>query len=390
MHACVRPRAERRALRAQEHDAEELDAVYARGLYLKTEEGQAESWNVRSREVMTQLALGVGLFLMNNFSGECALVYYSIEIIGMAGFASEGAIAQAIVNIGACATAGVLIGFFLIDRIGRRRLITISGIGTSLSLFLLAASFVLADSRSPGVVPPLSSMSEEACGIGGVTTCAGCLDVACSFCGLPYEGPGQPTPGFCLTREGLPNAARDACSATTPPVNVTASYTLYRQGCPSGYGWLSMLALCAFQFWFQLGLGIVPAAVNAEYDPNSVRGLCNGSAVALSWLGNFCVSSTFLSLTSVLGSPRLFCINATCVAIGTLLMLFFLPETCGLSFVEIQALFKLYGKPGSPPPWALWEHMVSLREAEGGPSASPSPRRGTTPASERELFRPVV
>jgi hypothetical protein len=136
-----------------------------------------------------------------------------------------------------------------------------------------------------------------------------------------------------------------------------------------------MLALCSFQFWFQLGLGIVPAAVNAEYYPNSVRGLCNGTAVALSWLGNFCVSSTFLSLTTALGLPRLFCINATCVATGTLLALFFLPETCGLSFVEIQAMFKLYGKPGSPPAWALWEHMIALREAEAaGQSMSPSPR----------------
>ncbi len=159
------------------------------------------------------------------------------------------------------------------------------------------------------------------------------------------------------------------------PVNSTAVYTLYKQGCPSGYGWLSMLALCNFQFWFQLGLGIVPAAVNAEYYPNSVRGLCNGSAVAVSWLGNFCVSSTFLSLNAALGAPRLFCINATAVATGTLLALYYLPETVGLSFVEIQTLFKLYGKPGSPPAWLLWEHIIAQRETEGQ-SMSPSPRGG--------------
>jgi hypothetical protein len=139
---------------AQETDFEELENVYHRAKYLKSPEGQAESWNVRSREVLTQLCIGVGLFLMNNFSGECALVYYSIEIIGMAGFASEDAIAQAIVNIGACATAGVLIGFFMIDRVGRRRLIMVSGTGTSISLFLLAASFAFAASRSPAVNSP--------------------------------------------------------------------------------------------------------------------------------------------------------------------------------------------------------------------------------------------
>jgi SP family myo-inositol transporter-like MFS transporter 13 len=376
-----------------ETDAEELDNVYARGQYLRTEEGQAESWNVRSREVVTQLCLGVGLFLTNNFSGECALVYYSIEIIGMAGFASEDAIAQAIVNIGACATAGVLIGFFLIDRMGRRKLVCISGAGTCVSLFLLAASFAFANTRSPAVVPAHGEALSEACTSGGVIdSCADCLNLACSFCGLPYTGPGLPTPGMCLTREGLPDAARDACTAMPVPGNSTATYTLYHQGCPSGYGWLSLLALCSFQFWFQLGLGIVPAAVNAEYYPNSVRGLCNGSAVALSWLGNFCVSSTFLSLSAALGVPRLFCINATIVGTGTLLALFFLPETCGLSFVEIQALFKLYGKPGSPPPWALWDHIIAQREVEGT-SMSPSPRGGTGEAEAggvAAVFRPAI
>ena len=138
----------------QETDFEELENVFHRAKWLKSPEGQAQSWNVRSREVLTQMCIGVGLFLMNNFSGECALVYYSIEIIGMAGFASEDAIAQAIVNIGACATAGVLIGFFLIDRVGRRRLIMVSGTGTAISLYLLAASFAFAFSRSPAVVAP--------------------------------------------------------------------------------------------------------------------------------------------------------------------------------------------------------------------------------------------
>lgn len=134
-----------------------------------------------------------------------------------------------------------------------------------------------------------------------------------------------------------------------------------------------MLALCSFQFWFQMGLGIVPAAVNAEYYPNSVRGLCNGMAVSVSWLGNFCVSSTFLSLASALGVPRLFCINATIVATGTLAAVFVLPETVGLSFVEIQTLFKMYGQPGSPPPWKMWDYMMAQRDADGQ-SMSPTPR----------------
>ena len=385
-------------------DRVELDAVYDRAQWLKTPEGQAESTNYRPRELATQLALGIGLFLMNNFSGECALVYYSIEIIGMAGVVSEGAIAQAIINIGMCATAGVLIGFFLIDRIGRRRLIAISGFGTCASLFLLALSFSLAASRSPGVLPPDAASLPESCAI-PVSTCTQCLQVGCAFCGEPYAGPGNPTPGLCFNRvDAFKTSARSVCeaaganattavaamtttaaAAATDSANAAAAllaggsspapvapaprYEMYRQGCPSGWGWLSLTALCSFQFWFQIGLGIVPSAVNAEYYPNAVRGLCNGSAVGTSWLGNFCVSSTFLSLVAALGASRTFCINATAVLTGTILTQFFLPETCGLSFPEIQNLFKLYQQPGSPPPWELHAVILSQREAAGSPRA---------------------
>ena len=365
-----------------DRDAEELEKVHARALFMKTEEGQLEQRDVNWRVLATQLALGVGLFLVNNFSGECALVYYSIEIIGMAGVVSEAAIAQAIVNIGMCATAGVLLGFFFIDRLGRRRLLAISAAGTVASLFLLSLSFALAHRRSPAVASPLSMSGgggdslAESCSAAALD-CAACLQSSCTFCGPAYIGPGAAPPGICLARDSSSEvaAAKEACTqlgqstywggnSSSDGGGSGPQYNLYREGCPSGYGWLSLLALCSFQFWFQLGIGIIPSAVNAEYYPNSVRGICNGSAVALSWLGNFCVSSTFLSLTASLGAPRTFAINATLVAFGSVLLQFYLPETCGLSFVEIQQLFNNYHAPGAPPPWALHEAILAQREKD--------------------------
>ena len=72
---------------------------------------------------------------------------------------------------------------------------------------------------------------------------------------------------------------------------------------------------------------------------------------------------------AALGASRTFCINATAVLTGTILTQFFLPETCGLSFPEIQNLFKLYQQPGSPPPWELHAVILSQREAASSPRA---------------------
>ena len=44
---------------------------------------------------------------------------------------------------------------------------------------------------------------------------------------------------------------------------------------------------------------------------------------------------------------------------------FTLPETSGLSFPEIQAMFELYGTPGAPPPWRLHEGRPR-QEKKGG------------------------
>lgn len=280
--------------RAEEERAQAA-ALASSGRAATAEEVEASSASRRS--VAIQLALGIGLFLQNNFSGECALVYYSIEIISMAGVASEGAIAHALVCIGGCATAGVFLGIFLIDRLGRRKLLLASSAGTCVGLVLLAASYALARAHSPPVRPP-RSFAFAATPPPGVAcaspapTCATCIASRCDFCGQPFgsEAAGAAVAGLCLARAadgGTSPAAVSACGAAfaaggaaiTPSAAATDTssvqaaaaqqqqgfpsspppyYTgadLYREGCPSGLGRLTLASLCLFQFFFQLGLG---------------------------------------------------------------------------------------------------------------------------------------
>jgi hypothetical protein len=153
---------------------------------------------------------------------------------------------------------------------------------------------------------------------------------------------------------------------------------LYTTGCPSGFGWMSMAALCLFQTFFQLGLGLIPAVVNAEYYPARVRGLCNGIAVSSNWLSNFLVSGTFLTFVSILGTPTTFAVYGFLVAVGTACLAFYMPETSGLSFPEIQAMFEVYGTPGAPPVWRLHEGRPKVDKADrekgvagGAPASGP-------------------
>jgi len=333
----------------------ELREVYREGKYTRTPEGSAEAWNLRPRPVATQLAIGVGLSCLHSLAGARTIMYYSLEIISMAGFITELAMMQAVFTMGSFGTIGLMLGFFLIDRLGRRALALISGIGTALCLFLLAASFALGDRHSP-LSSYLPGVADQCSSTAGrpISTCQSCLALTgCGYCSLPPGVPGQykQFPGHCFAGVGAGNySALDACSALG-----SGQMRLYSSGCPSGFGWLSMAALCLFQTFFQLGLGLIPAVVNAEYYPSRVRGLCNGLAVSANWMSNFLVSGTFLTLVELVGKSATFSLYGVLVAVGTAALAMYLPETSGLSFPEIQQMFEVYGTPGAPPPWRLHE-----------------------------------
>jgi MFS family permease len=86
------------------------------------------------------LAFFVALF--NQLSGICAVLYFARRVFQLAGCSSETALAVTAwltVLLG----LGTFAGLFLIDRIGRRQMLILGGIGYLVSLFGCAAAFIL-------------------------------------------------------------------------------------------------------------------------------------------------------------------------------------------------------------------------------------------------------
>ena len=86
------------------------------------------------------LAFTVAMF--NQLSGINAVLYFARRIFEMAGFSSSGALAVA-AGLTVVIGIGTLLGVSLIDRIGRKTLLIIGGIGYVISLFACAAAFML-------------------------------------------------------------------------------------------------------------------------------------------------------------------------------------------------------------------------------------------------------
>ncbi len=87
---------------------------------------------------ITLLAILIAFF--NQVSGINAIIYFAPRVFEMAGISSEGALLST-VGIGVINLLATMLGLYLIDKIGRKKLMYIGSVGYIISLVLIAYSF---------------------------------------------------------------------------------------------------------------------------------------------------------------------------------------------------------------------------------------------------------
>ena len=95
-----------------------------------------------ARANMRPILLAFAVAAFNQLSGINAVLYFARRIFEMAGFSSSGALAVA-AGLTAVIGAGTFLGIALIDRLGRKQLLVIGGVGYVISLFACATAFML-------------------------------------------------------------------------------------------------------------------------------------------------------------------------------------------------------------------------------------------------------
>lgn len=118
----------------------------------------------------------------------------------------------------------------------------------------------------------------------------------------------------------------------------------------SSLGWLPLTSLTLFMIAFSVGLGPVPWMLMGELFPSETKAVASGIAVMVNWFLVFLVTKTFPTMNDELGADVTFWIFAAIMAGATAFTYFFVIETKGKSFQEIQD--ELHGrvrlsKPGA-------------------------------------------
>jgi SP family myo-inositol transporter-like MFS transporter 13 len=143
------------------------------------------------------------------FTGINTVMYYSPTIVQMAGFTSNKLALLLSLIVAAMNAAGTIVGIYLIDRCGRRRLALTSLSGVVISLVILAMAFIL-------------QSSSNLCMAAADGTCQGILGwlaVAGLALYIAAFSPGMGPVPWAVNSEIYPEAYRGMCGGMSATVN---------------------------------------------------------------------------------------------------------------------------------------------------------------------------
>ncbi|KAM1142883.1 hypothetical protein EV1_031527 [Malus domestica] len=212
----------------------------------------------RSKEIRLAFLAGAGLQAFQQFTGINTVMYYSPTIVQMAGIQSNQLAILLSLIVAAMNAAGTVLGIYLIDHFGRKKLALSSLSGVIVSLVILSGAFFFQSSGSTSVI----------------------------------------------------------------------------------YGYIAVIGLALYIAFFAPGMGPVPWTVNSEIYPEAYRGICGGMSATVNWVSNLIVAQTFLSVAESVGTGATFLILAVVAVIAFIFVIVYLPETKGLTFEEVERIWK--------------------------------------------------
>uniref|UniRef100_A0A3Q1EZG5 Proton myo-inositol cotransporter n=1 Tax=Acanthochromis polyacanthus TaxID=80966 RepID=A0A3Q1EZG5_9TELE len=284
------------------------------------------------------LLVGCGLQMFQQLSGINTVMYYSATILQMSGVRDDR---LAIWLAGLTTLTNflfTLLGVWLVERVGRRRLTLGSIIGTCLSLSLLAVGFLISAQHTPPVTfhPLDPAMANSTCS--KYQLCEPCmLDPGCGFCYSENSSALLTSSCVPVNKASTEHAAWGRCSNSTLMRDHT--YWAYNY-CPTSYSWLVLLGLMFYLAAFAPGMGPMPWTINSEIYPLWARSTGNACAAGVNWTFNILVSLTFLHLAQYFTYYGAFFLYSSLALLGFVFIYGCLPETKARRLEEIEALFE--------------------------------------------------
>lgn len=186
---------------------EEIDQLSATLEEEEQRKNAVSYWDVfRNKEIRLAFLAGAGLQAFQQFTGINTVMYYSPTIVQMAGFSSNQLALLLSLIVAMMNAAGTIVGIYLIDHFGRRKLALSSLAGVILSLILLSVAFILGSSD------PASGLTSTAGVYGWIAVLGLALYIA-------FFAPGMGPVPWTVNSEIYPQSYRGICGGMSATVN---------------------------------------------------------------------------------------------------------------------------------------------------------------------------
>nr|XP_060634378.1 proton myo-inositol cotransporter isoform X1 [Anolis sagrei ordinatus] len=286
-----------------------------------------------------ELIVGCGLQMFQQLAGINTVMYYSATIMQMSGVQNERlaiwlAAVTAFTNF-----IFTLVGVWLVEKVGRRKLTLGSLAGTTVALIILALGFLVSAQVSPQVTLKPEGPSSQNSTCTKYSYCNGCmLDPVCGFCYKLNKSSVVESSCVAISKNSTMEAAWGRCSNETR-LKTEDTYWAYNF-CPTPYSWTALLGLILYLICFAPGMGPMPWTVNSEIYPLWARSTGNACSSGVNWIFNVLVSLTFLHTAEYLTYYGAFFLYAGFAFVGLIFLYGCLPETKGKKLEEIESLFE--------------------------------------------------
>ncbi|OUC47196.1 hypothetical protein D917_01480 [Trichinella nativa] len=240
---------------------------------------------IKKPETRKALVIGCAMQMFQQLSGINTVMYYSASIVQMGGVRSRTmAIWMAAVTSGFNFFC-TFIGIYLVERVGRRKVLLGSTLGVVLSLLVLGIGFTMISVDSP--VHEFDEMQYDGgkfADLAILDPCRGLGCDACSYqesCGFCYDPSSPSSNGSCVsTYSAVVNghhvesnqwanygrcARKDFSSPlTSETIQLAEPSTQFDYGyCITKYSWIPILAMAIYLCCFSVGAFFLYAAISA-------------------------------------------------------------------------------------------------------------------------------
>ncbi|XP_051768346.1 solute carrier family 2, facilitated glucose transporter member 10 [Ctenopharyngodon idella] len=250
-------------------------------------------------------AIGLGLVLGQQFTGQPNVLFYASTILFSVGFQSNASAVLASVGLGLVKVIATLLAMVCSDKVGRRSLLiggcTVLAVGLILTGFLCGQSMIDTTKQCTSLEPHVNLTS-------------------------PAEN--QENAGNNSVNQSTPSTGNETHDAHGLSNNFSHSEDMYK--------WIIFICMMAVVSAFSVSFGPMTWLVLSEIFPKEVRGRAYSFINCFNVGANLIVTFSFLSIIDVIGLSGIFFVYGVIGMAAVVFIYLVLPETKGKSLHKID------------------------------------------------------